>query len=442
MIIRIDEKLIGYPTGYHFAVLETPVTDHIDGTIKFDRQIVIKNGDNIMIEGGLTNFASYVHPYDKKWTRAKTPTQQELVDVCAALNFFGTKGIQRFSDIDQNMVEEFFDYYRDRPVSGQSEHFVNDATLSLCVKTVASFLGNLYKDGIVSIPPEALMEARYLKSHYKHKEELKYVPKYHRSARKSEPSSRVKYMPVEVVDMLIALAEIYYPMVTFAFTLQKDGGFRESEVMNVRQIGSPVSERNGIQYIRDGTKLSYFGIDLTREFVLRSDNVNVGLIKRDASDYSPVYEKNLESVWNAYQKHLVLLESTPYEKEYCPMFVNSRGLAMTRQNYCYCFDQLVKKHLQPELLKSHDPRLVSFGQLLLDHPIGPHVFRHFFTVKLVLENDKIDVATVMTYRGDRNPSSALAYLQGKDLFKQALESTNSLCVQGLTSVGSYIYDNY
>lgn len=440
MIVRLDEKLIGYPGGYHFAVLETPSTDPVDGTVHIKRQIVIKNGDNITVEGGVTNLASYVHPYDKKWTRAKAPTQQELLNVCEALNFFGRNGVRQFSDISKEMVEMFFDYYRDKPVKGNTEHFVGSATLALCVKTVVYFLGNLYKDHIVSIDPESIMEARHFKSQYHHKEELKYTPKYQKAARQSEPSSRLKNMPIEAVDMLIALADIYYPMISFAFTLQKKGGFRESEVMNIRQIGSPVSERNGIQYVMTGSKLSYFGVDLTREFVLRSDNVNVGLIKRIANDYSPIYPKNLEQVWNAYQKHLTLLECTRYEKEYAPMFVNSRGLAMTKQNYRYCFDQLVKKYLQPELLKSHDPRLVSFGQLLLDHSIGPHVFRHFFTVQLVL--DGADVATVMWYRGDRNPSSALAYLQGKDLFKRSIEDTNSLSLQGLTAVGSYIYDNY
>lgn len=157
MIVRLDEKLIGYPGGYHFAVLETPSTDPVDGTVHIKRQIVIKNGDNITVEGGVTNLASYVHPYDKKWTRAKAPTQQELLNVCEALNFFGRNGVRQFSDISKEMVEMFFDYYRDKPVNGNREHFVGSATLALCVKTVVYFLGNLYKDHIISIDPESIM---------------------------------------------------------------------------------------------------------------------------------------------------------------------------------------------------------------------------------------------------------------------------------------------
>lgn len=440
MVIRFDEHTIGYPSGYHFGVLEVHETDPVDGTIHTLRHIVVKDSNKLTVASGITNLASYVHPYDAKLSLLKNPTQQELFCVCEALNYFGRNGVKQLSEITEELVENFFDYYRDKPVNGNPEHFVSQNTLSLCVKTVVWFLGNLYKDGIISIQPESLMQARYLKNSRTHKEERKYLPQYNKQARTSAPINRIKDIPVEAVDMLLDLADTYMPMVSFAFTLQKAGGFRESEVMNIRQETSPLSEVPGIQYIKSGSKLAYFGVDLTREFTLRSDNVSVGLIKRKATDFSPIYEKNLDEVWTAYSRHLALLDSTPYEKEYSPMFVNRHGMAMTRQDYVYSFKTLITKYLRPKLLESNDPRLISFGELLQNCSIGPHVFRHFFTVRLVL--DGADVGTVMKYRGDRNPESALAYLQGKDLFKRDLEETNQLCIQGLSTSGSYIYDNF
>ncbi len=59
-----------------------------------------------------------------------------------------------------------------------------------------------------------------------------------------------------------------------------------------------------------------------------------------------------------------------------------------------------------------------YGRILTEHNISPHIFRHWFTVQLVLSG--IDnIGTLMYYRGDKSPQSSLTYLQSKgDLEKQ------------------------
>ena len=268
------------------------------------------------------------------------------------------------------------------------------------------------------------------------KEEKRFVPTYRKKARPSAPGKLLRNMPVEVVDVLIGQARISYPMITFALALQAYGGLRESEAMNVRQAKSPLSSTPGIILRRTGTSLSYFGVDLTREYSLRGDHVSVGKIKRNANDFSPIYPPNLQFVGQLYGEHLRLLECTQCDPNYLPMFVNRDGNAMTAQSYVYQFKCLIGK-IKPLLISHPDPRIAEFGHLLDTHSFGPHALRHYFTVKMVL--DGADVATVMSYRGDRSPESALAYLAGKNLFRKELDETNSIRMEGLQSIGSYVY---
>lgn len=59
-----------------------------------------------------------------------------------------------------------------------------------------------------------------------------------------------------------------------------------------------------------------------------------------------------------------------FEKEYAPMFVNSRGKAMSYESYRKKFKSLVNDHLRPALLASEDPELRIYGQLLCENSLG------------------------------------------------------------------------
>ena len=72
----------------------------------------------------------------------------------------------------------------------------------------------------------------------------------------------------------------------------------------------------------------------------------------------------------------------------------------------------------PILLASNDPELVLYGQTLMEHNLSPHVFRHWYTVQLVLSGVN-NPGVLMAYRGDTSPESALTYINSKgELEKQ------------------------
>ena len=68
-------------------------------------------------------------------------------------------------------------------------------------------------------------------------------------------------------------------------------------------------------------------------------------------------------------------------------------------------------HLIQDLLQNENPEIAEYGHLLLEHKISPHIFRHWFSVQLVLYGE--DQAGLMYWRGDKSPESALRYLQWK-----------------------------
>ena len=70
-------------------------------------------------------------------------------------------------------------------------------------------------------------------------------------------------------------------MIAFGIALQLYAGLRPSCVTNMRQPDSPVSPVRCFRISRIGTAISSMEIDLTHEYVLRSDGVSVGRIKKE-----------------------------------------------------------------------------------------------------------------------------------------------------------------
>ena len=86
--------------------------------------------------------------------------------------------------------------------------------------------------------------------------------------------------------------------------------------------------------------------------------------------------------------------------------------------------EIAKNEMIPIYLRSDDPELVLFGQTLMERSLSPHVFRHWFTVQLVLSGIN-NPGILMKLRGDSSPESALTYIDSKgDLLKQYSKITN------------------
>lgn len=119
------------------------------------------------------------------------------------------------------------------------------------------------------------------------------------------------------------------------------------------------------------------------------------------------------------------------------MFVNSNGLAMSYESYRQKFKDLVNNHLRVELIKSTDPELKIYGQLLYENNLGTHSLRHWFTVQMVLRGE--DIGTIQSFRGDKNPETAFLYLQNKGELTHALEATSGYLVNTLLEIGGELY---
>jgi integrase len=240
-------------------------------------------------------------------------------------------------------------------------------------------------------------------------------------------------IPTKVFALLLNQVFKHTPEIAFAICVQAFAGLRPGEAMNLRQEGSPLGTGVAITMIEGITKSAEF--DLTREYALRSDGVVCGRIKKERRQ--KVYPAFLPAFTTAYERHKNYLRSKHFETAYCPMFVNSYGMAMTYANYRAQFKQLIEKHLRSALLKNEDAECRLYGQLMYENSLGLHSLRHWFSVALVLMGE--DVAQLQYWRGDSNPESALSYLQNKGELMRELSTANErfaeLLMQGVADYG-------
>lgn len=189
-------------------------------------------------------------------------------------------------------------------------------------------------------------------------------------------------------------------------------GLRPSEACNVRREDSPLGP--GLRFeFRNGELYNVF-IDLEKELVLRSDLVSVGRIKKERTQQ--VYVNFLSPFYDCYRVYMSYMEGKKYEAEFGALTVNRDGKAMTYESYIKAFQKVVKECI-PEMVASNNPEVVNYGHLLMEKTISPHIFRHWFSVKVTL--DGADVAQLLFWRGDKSPESALTYISDKgDLQKQ------------------------
>lgn len=121
---------------------------------------------------------------------------------------------------------------------------------------------------------------------------------------------------------------------------------------------------------------------------------------------------------------MAYMENKPYEADYGAFSVNGQGRAITYDSYYNKFREIIKEEMIPIYLNSNDDELVLYGQTLMEHSLSPHVFRHWFTVQLVLSGIN-EPGILMAFRGDTSPESALTYINNKgELEKQFSKITN------------------
>jgi integrase len=292
-----------------------------------------------------------------------------------------------------------------------------ESTVNTCVYSVIDFMENYLK----------VHDRKHWKQNEFYNTVTSYNKKKHRYEDKKVPSFKVVYngkiktifrdMPNSVINLIFSYAATYYKEIFFMMVLSAFTGMRPSEVCNVRQEISPLGK--GLFIYKNGSKVQKIKIDLNEEKQLRSDLVSVGGIKKER--WQEVHPKFYISFMKAYELHKEYLAEQNFEIEFCPMFVDRHGMAMTYDNYYRLFRKMIDE-LKHILVKSPDQEISTYGLMLLQNNISPHIFRHWYSVNLVLYGE--DVAGLQHWRGDKSPLSAINYLKNKGELAKQLAYTN------------------
>jgi len=413
---------------YKFCVYEHKIQAR--GELSSYRMIVLKNEYNrIVCYTGLEQFS---YPYTGQKPKISVRRKAELTYICKALNYIIEHNrVDRIVDITSDMVFSYYDHYCNTSRRESTEIMLSQQSMDNCVRHVSSFFANLSMTYETKIRVEDLMVYEETKAN-RHSQRIvrRYYPRYVPKRPHSWDTKLLRDMPLEAAYRLLELALIHDPMIALGVALQLFCGLRPSCVVNMRQVGSPVSSTPCFRFSYIGSAISGVEIDLTHEYLLRSDGVSVGRIKKER--VVSIYKPFIPHVMRSYRVHMDLLSRVECESAYMPMFIGSNGKAMTYNTYTKRVKRLVYDYLKPELYNSEDPMMAAFAHLLDSYSWGPHALRHVFTVQLVLEG--LDVAQVQFYRGDSSPESALTYMANKGELLRKIEGVHSAAIEGLSSV--------
>lgn len=424
-IIKIDN-------GYRFCVYTHRVNNGENKVLDIP-MVVLKREDGSVAK--YTGYEAFFGPYKYK-RRNDVPTQGQMGYVCQALNyiFFQSPNrtrVRRLFDVTADMIFEFFEYYTKTPISASGERFRGKQSVEKCVSHVSNFFANLAEKGLCSMTVKDLLIRSFRKGKRSAREYEVFIPVWKAKPVSCMRKELIRDLPEEAVQKILRLAIRHDPMLYFLITVQITAGLRPGEALNLRRPDSPVSANQSIMISMYGSRINQIKIDLNTEFALRSDNTPVGRIKKERTVIT--YAGFMEEFYTAYMFHLKLIESREYERNYGPLFLNKRGMAMTYDLYRKRLNKLVKTYLVPELMESDTPELQALGMKLLTNQLAPHIFRHYFTVRLVLSGrTKTEIAG---YRGDADEKSAEAYLKNKGALVAKAYEGHALAIEALKKEG-------
>jgi len=388
----------------HLVTRQFIVLRYTDGSIRF------------------TNFHKYIKSPINRVKKYTNDGNSRFHFVAQFLNYaYFQAGLERLNDITADIVDDFLNAYGmcELPSDGESKKRTEE-TVKRCVRTIMDFM-------------EIYITEQKGQCRMKKDDLFKYVNRRERHGRMVKvkvPAFDVKYtgnrkeifrdIPNKAFDMLFNHIVVYHTDLLGLVILSAFAGLRPSEACNVRREDSPLGA--GIMFdIADGELLK-IEIDLRVEMNLRSDMRSVGKIKKERKQQIP--DIFLQSFKEAYDLYMEYLSGKKYEKDYAPFTLNKQGRAMTYDSYLKKFQDIIRNEMVPLYLASDDPEIVMYGRILLEHRLSPHVFRHWYTVQLVLSGIN-EPGTLMYWRGDSAPESALTYLQNKGELEKQYQKVNN-----------------
>lgn len=391
-----------------------------DNNIVTKQFIVLKHDDDNL---QFTDF----HRYVKSTSRIKSISDdgnKRFSYVVKFLNFiFGTSGLKSVDQLTLEMVREFFTLYGLSQLPEDSGKR-KKSTVEKCVNAVLDFL-TLYlseREGKAKLKAEDLYSTTTF-TNSKGRVVKRKEPNFEIYVDDSNTEKAIfRDMPNSAFEMLFSHIAHYHKDLLMVVALGAFVGLRPSEACNVRREDSPLGP--GILFHQSDGQVFKIEIDLRKEIPLRSDLKPTGRIKKERLQAVPYIF--LEVFLDTYNDYMTYLEGKKYEKDYGPLNLNRRGKALSYDVYYQRFRKIIRDEMIPIFLKSDDAEVVFFGQLLQEHNISPHIFRHWYTTQLVLSGVS-EISELMSARGDKSPESAWIYLQNKgEIAKQYGQVNNGV----------------
>lgn len=418
-IVQFDRE--NWRKDYKYAVYEHKLITS-DGLAYSRSFIVIKNKYDVIVR--FTRFHSFTGAYDNKIYRPlASDARARMHYICLMLNYvlidhYDIYKVDHVFKVTKDMLKSFFmDYALKKKSDGT---YKGSQSIEKCVHSVTLFFSKLinkFGSNVNLKRSELYVDKEYISRNGKRK--IQRVPDFQIRG-VAEDNEVFRDIPTKVFKIMLNLAVRYYPEISFAIGLQAFGGLRPGEVCNVRQEQS--SNGPGIVFTYLDGKIVKAEVDLQHEYAMRSDGVICGKIKKERKQC--IHPMFIEPFQLLYKYHLEYLKIHSYEEGYCPMFINSLGMAMTYRDYFNKFRELVDNKLRPILLNHFDPECRIYGQLISERKLSPHALRHWFSVQLALHGE--DIAQLQFWRGDKNPETAFYYLQNKGDLVNELSKANDL----------------
>lgn len=381
------------------------VLNHADGTRTF------------------TDFHKYANNPNRKVKKFNENGNNRFIFINKFLNYaFFTVGISSLSELTVDMGVKFLNAYGMHELPDDDEYVHRSkGTVEKCVSAILDFYINLTNDKSSGchIKPADLYRFITVRDKYG-KAQKKMIPQFEVNYISTTKEPIFRDIPNKAFTLLFDHIAINHTDLLGLVMHQAFAGLRPSEACNVRRTDSPLGA--GIRIREINGILRGVTIDLRDELNLRSDLLSVGNIKKER--IAKVPDIFLSAYKDAYEIYMNYMEGKPYEAEYGAFSVNKQGRAITYNSYYLKFKEIIKEEMIPIYLNSNDNELVLYGQTLMEHSLSPHVFRHWFTVQLVLSGIN-QPGILMNFRGDSSPESALTYINNKgELEKQFSKITN------------------
>lgn len=383
--------------------------------------IVLKHADGTL---EFTNFHRFIRSPVHRVRKYTDDGNSRFYFIAQFLNYvFFQCGLVKLDDITVEMVAEFLNAYGMCSLPGDHDQTRrSEKTVERCVRNVMDFL-ELY---IAERKDKCLIKSddlyRYVSKRDKHGKLIRVrVPVF--DVYYSGSTKKIyRDIPNKAFDMIFSHIMRNHQEILGLVLLSSFAGLRPAEACNVRRPDSPLGP--GILFeIVDG-ELIKIEIDLQKELNLRSDLKSVGKIKKERKQQVP--DIFLKAFYESFKVYMKYLEGKKYEEEYGAFTVNKQGRAMTYDSYLKKFQDIIQNEIIPLFLNHNDPEIVLYGRILLEHKLSPHIFRHWYTVQLVLSGIE-DPGILMHWRGDLSAESSLTYLHDKgELQKQYLKVNNEV----------------